>query len=75
MDASDIQQKIETGLPEAEVTVHSDDGHHFEALIVYEGFRDKSLLERHRIVYDTLGDSFKTTLHALSLRTRTPEEG
>jgi acid stress-induced BolA-like protein IbaG/YrbA len=75
MDASEIKRTIEAGLPGAEVAVHSEDGHHFEALVVYEGFRDKSLLERHRMVYATLGDSFKSTLHALALRTRAPSEG
>ncbi|ADE13543.1 BolA family protein [Nitrosococcus halophilus Nc 4] len=75
MDASEIKHMIEAGLPEAEVAVHSEDGHHFEALVVYEGFKDKSLLERHRMVYETLGDSFKSTLHALAIRTRAPGEG
>lgn len=75
MNASEIKQMIEAGLPDAEVAVHSEDGHHFEAIVVHEGFRNKSLLERHRIVYATLGDSFKSTLHALALRTLTPDEG
>lgn len=75
MNADEIKHRVEAGLPGAEVAVQSEDGHHFEALVVYEGFRDKSLLERHRIVYAALGDSFKTTLHALALRTRTPDEG
>ncbi|ADJ27277.1 BolA family protein [Nitrosococcus watsonii] len=74
MNASEIKRMIETGLPEAEVAVHSEDGHHFEALVVYEGFRGKSLLERHRMVYEALGDSFKSALHALAIRTRLPGE-
>ncbi|ABA59228.1 BolA family protein [Nitrosococcus oceani] len=75
MNASEIKRMIETGLPESEVAVHSEDGHHFEALVVYEGFRGKSLLERHRMVYEALGDSFKSTLHALAIRTQLPGEG
>jgi acid stress-induced BolA-like protein IbaG/YrbA len=75
MDAGEIKRTIEAGLPGAEVAVHSDDGHHFEALVIYDGFQGKSLLERHRMVYATLGDSFKSALHALALRTRAPSEG
>ncbi|MGR6035094.1 MAG: BolA family protein [Candidatus Nitrosoglobus sp.] len=74
MDASAIKHMIEASLPGAEVAVHSEDGHHFEALVIYEGFSGKSLLERHRMVYKTLGDSFKSTLHALALRTQVPGE-
>ena len=74
MDASEIKRMIEAGLSGAEVAVYSEDGHHFEALVMYKDFSGKSLLERHRMVYETLGDSFKSTLHALALRTEVPKE-
>lgn len=47
---------------------------HFEALIVSTAFAGKSLIERHRIVYAALGDRMKADIHALTLKTKTPEE-
>lgn len=74
MDANTIKHMIETSLLGAEVTVSSEDGFHFEALVIYEHFSNKSLLERHRMVYQALGDSFKSNLHALALRTQVSGE-
>jgi BolA family transcriptional regulator, general stress-responsive regulator len=49
-------------------------GGHFRALIVSAVFRGQSQLARQRIVYALLGDAMRTTIHALALRTLTPEE-
>lgn len=54
--------------------MHGADGVHFEALVVAEAFEGKRLLERHRMVYATLGALMGTDIHALSLDTRTPQE-
>lgn len=69
----EIQNWIEAGLPQAEVSVDGD-GRHFEAVIVDAGFKDKSLIERHQLVYRVLGDKMKAEIHALSMKTLTPEE-
>ncbi|MEO8742932.1 MAG: BolA/IbaG family iron-sulfur metabolism protein [Lysobacteraceae bacterium] len=74
MDADDIRQLIEAGLPGARVVVSGDDGVHFDAEIVSDAFRGKLPLARHRIVYATLGEQMGGAIHALSLRTLTPEE-
>jgi acid stress-induced BolA-like protein IbaG/YrbA len=50
------------------------DGQHFEALIVSAAFQGKSRIERHRMVYATLGDRMRDRVHALSMKTFTPEE-
>jgi acid stress-induced BolA-like protein IbaG/YrbA len=50
------------------------DGHHFEALVVSSAFEGRSRLERHRLVYATLGDRMRERVHALSMRTLTPAE-
>lgn len=47
---------------------------HFQVEIVAESFAGKSRLERQRIVYDVLNEELAETVHALSLRTLTPEE-
>ena len=74
MDAETIQKLIETGLPGAHVEVQGDDGVHFEATVVSEAFRGKSPLARHRLVYATLGELMGGAIHALSLKTLTPDE-
>jgi BolA family transcriptional regulator, general stress-responsive regulator len=49
-------------------------GGHFRALIVSAAFRGQNQLARQRAVYAALGDAMQTTIHALALRTLTPEE-
>lgn len=72
MDAQTIRQLIEAGLPGAQVTVRGDDGQHFEAEVVYDGFVGKTVVAQHRMVYETLGARMGSDIHALALRTRTP---
>ena len=74
MNAETIQQLIEQGLPGASVSVHGADGVHFEATVVSGAFRGKLPLARHRLVYATLGERMGGEIHALALRTLTPEE-
>ena len=74
MDADTIRTLIEQGLPGAEVEVHGDDGVHFEALVVHADFAGKLPLARHRMVYATLGALMGNEIHALALRTLTPDE-
>lgn len=74
MDAAAIAKLIESGLPGARVSVHGEDGVHFEAEVIAEAFRGKLPLARHRMVYATLGDRMGGAIHALALRTLTPEE-
>jgi len=74
MNAQDIQQLIEQGLPGATARVEGPDGVHFEATVVSEAFRGKLPLARHRLVYATLGARMGGEIHALALKTLTPEE-
>jgi acid stress-induced BolA-like protein IbaG/YrbA len=74
MDAQQIQQLIQAGLPGARASVRGEDGVHFEAEVVCEAFRGKLPLARHRMVYATLGERMGGEIHALSLRTLTPDE-
>ena len=68
-----IQHWIESGLPGAEVSVNGD-GRHFEALIIDDHFKNKSLIQRHQMVYGALGDKMQAEIHALSMKTLTTEE-
>ena len=74
MNPESIRQLIEQGLPGARAEVSGDDGVHFEARVVCEAFRDKLPLARHRMVYATLGDRMGGEIHALALKTLTPDE-
>jgi len=49
-------------------------GFHLEAVIVSETFINKSLIERHKIIYAALGDLLKHEIHAFSMKTLTPDE-
>ena len=72
MTKDDIRKLIEAGLPGARVTVTGDDGQHFQAEVVYDGFAGKSVIQQHRMVYATLGEKMGREIHALQLKTRTP---
>jgi acid stress-induced BolA-like protein IbaG/YrbA len=50
------------------------DGQHFTALIVSNAFAGKRLIQRHQLVYAALGDRMREEIHALSMKTLTPEE-
>lgn len=70
MNAEQIAERIRAALPGAQVVVRGDDGRHFEAEVVWEGFAGLSMVEQHRRVYAALGDLVGGAVHALSLRTR-----
>ena len=74
MDADTIARMIEDGLPGARAQVQGEDGVHFEATVVAAAFAGKLPLARHRMVYATLGELMGGAIHALALKTVTPDE-
>ncbi len=68
-----IRQSIEAGLDCAHVEV-AGDGHHWEAVIVSAAFQGKSMVQRHQLVYRALGDRMREEIHALSMKTLTPDQ-
>jgi acid stress-induced BolA-like protein IbaG/YrbA len=74
MDAEQIRGLIQAALPDADVHVSGADGVHFEAEVVSPVFAGQRPLQRHRLVYAALGDLMGGAIHALALRTLTPEE-
>ncbi|AAF84223.1 BolA family protein [Xylella fastidiosa] len=74
MDAETIRKLIESGLPQARADVRGEDGVHFEATVICEAFRGKGPLARHRMVYASIGDLMGRAVHALQLKTLTPDE-
>ncbi len=74
MDSARIQALIEHGLAGARAEVSGADGVHFEATVIASQFAGKLPLARHRLVYATLGGLMGGEIHALALKTLTPEE-
>ena len=74
MQPEQIQTLIEQGLPGARAEVSGADGVHFEARVICAAFAGKMPLARHRMVYAVLGERMGGAIHALSLKTLTPEE-
>ncbi|MGA0023640.1 MAG: BolA family protein [Burkholderiales bacterium] len=68
-----IKQSIAAGLDCRHLEV-SGDGHHWEAVIVSEAFRGKNKVQQHQLVYQALGDRMREEIHALSMKTLTPEQ-
>ena len=73
MNADEVKNTIMNGLPCDHVEVLGDDGQHFEAVIVSPQFTGKNRVQQHQLVYLTLGERMRAEIHALSMRTFTPE--
>ena len=74
MNSDDIKVLIEASIEDAVVNVSSGDNVHFEAMVISQKFQEKSLVQRHQMVYRSLGDKMQSEIHALSLTTLTPKE-
>ncbi|MBS1269743.1 MAG: Acid stress protein IbaG [Gammaproteobacteria bacterium] len=68
-----IKQWIESGLPGSRVEI-AGDGRHFQAIVLCEEFAGRTRIQQHQMVYDALGDKMEADIHALSLRTMTPDQ-
>jgi acid stress-induced BolA-like protein IbaG/YrbA len=68
-----VRQYIADGLSCQHIDVQGD-GSHFDAVIVSSAFEGKRPIARHQMVYAALGDRMKAEIHALSMRTFTPDE-
>jgi acid stress-induced BolA-like protein IbaG/YrbA len=74
MNATEVQSLIEAGLPGAQVRVSSPDDTHFEAVIIAAQFEGKRTIQRHQLVYGTLGALMGREIHALTMQVLTPQE-
>jgi len=71
--ASEVERYIAQGLACEHLQVEGD-GQHFFATIVSAEFQGASRVARHQRVYQALGDRMREQIHALSMKTLTPEE-
>lgn len=76
IDADEITRRIQAAMPAATVKVYdmTGGGDHFQVEVVSTLFAGVNPVKRHRMVYDTLRDVLGGALHALALKTRTPDE-
>jgi stress-induced morphogen len=75
--ATELKQRIETALPGAEVQVEdlTGGGDHFRAEVVSDRFAGLSRIDQHKLVYDVFGAEVGGPIHALSIKTSTPDGG
>ncbi len=71
----EIRRSLERAFPGASVDAADSTGagDHFAVTVVSPGFADKSLVERHQMVYRALA-ALMPRIHALQLKTVTPNE-
>lgn len=74
MNPNDLIQRIQTAIPDAEV-IPSGEGCSFNLTVVSASFAGEPLIKRHRRVMAALNDLIASgELHAVTLKTHTPEE-
>lgn len=76
IDGSEIERRIRAVFPDAvEVSVVDFTGtrDHYRATIVSERFVGMSRVKQHQAVYRAVGELMEGPVHALALRTYTPE--
>jgi len=71
----EVKERIERALPGSQATVSdlTGGGDHLRAEVVYDGFEGLSRIQQHKLVYDVFGDEIGGPIHALSLKTTTPD--
>ncbi len=74
LSAQQLEAYITQNLACEYIKVLGDDGTHFESVIVSSAFVGKSMVQQHQLVYSALGDRMRSEIHALSMKTYTPEQ-
>ncbi len=73
VESRSIEDSIRAGIACTHLEVRGD-GAHFEAVIVSPEFAGLTRVRRHQLVYAALGDRMREEIHALSMRTLSPDE-
>ncbi len=85
MSSDKIKQKLTEALQPELIEIIDDSaahaghagakqGGHFNVTIIAEAFNGKTLVQRHQLIYQALGDLMKTDIHALGINALTPSE-
>lgn len=72
LSSEEIKKLILQSIPDATITIRdmTGDGSHYSVEIISKSFADLSRVKQHKMVYDSLNDSMKCGLHALSIVTK-----
>ena len=72
MTKDNIEELIIQSIPDAKVTIEDlrGDGDHYSAIVVSKSFDGKSLIQQHKMVYESLQGKMGNELHALVLKTK-----
>lgn len=72
----ELEAHLRAAFPDGEIAIEdlAGDGDHYRARIVSSRFQGLPRVKRHQLVYAALGGGMGSTLHALALDTKTPEE-
>ena len=73
VEPSSIEASIRAGLECTHLEVRGD-GAHFEAVIVSPSFAGLNRVRQHQLVYAALGERMREEIHALSMKTFSPDE-
>jgi BolA protein len=73
LEAQHVEVIDQSSLHEGHLGAQAGGGH-FQLVVVSEQFRGLSRLAAQKVVYKALGELMETEIHALSMRTLTPEE-
>ncbi|HET9843958.1 MAG TPA: BolA/IbaG family iron-sulfur metabolism protein [Gammaproteobacteria bacterium] len=74
MDPNTLKSLIKKAIPDAEIFVEGD-GYHYQTTVISDVFKDKSLVERQKLVYKAVSEHIQSgELHALTIKTKTTHE-
>ncbi len=74
MNPQQVAELIQRGLPGSRATVASEDNVHFEAVVIAAAFAGKRPLQRHQLVYATLGAQWARRSTRSRCKVFTPDE-
>ncbi len=70
-----VEERIKAEIPDAQVQVLTNDGEHFDVVVVSSAFEGKRLLQQHQLVKKTVEQEMLSgVIHAMSIKTYTPQE-
>lgn len=75
IEPSEVEAKLKEAFPDAELQVEDLTGtkDHYQARVVTAAFEGKSMIQQHQLVYGALKEEMKGPIHALALKTFTPD--
>ncbi len=76
MPIEELRDRLARAFRDEEIHLSSpmEDNYHFQCVIISDKFAGKTMVERHQLVYQALGDAMDEAVHALALNTYTPEQ-